>query len=83
MLFVFLFSVSLVLAEEINWTPQFLDNDAAGVKDIHAEDINGDRRIDILAPYSYEGLFTWFKNMGGSPPQFEKRYIDHHDSPRV
>ena len=56
-------------------SPRIVSNQAMGAAAVHAADINGDGRIDIIAAIQFNNEVAWFENNGGSPPTFTKRTV--------
>jgi hypothetical protein len=52
----------------ITWTPYNISTSANGAYYVHAADIDGDGRIDVLSASELDNKIAWYKNGGGSPP---------------
>ncbi len=61
----------------VTWTKETVDENFIGAIYVHAEDVDGDSLIDLVAAGWYAHLVAWWKNLGGSNPiQWEKQIID-------
>lgn len=58
-------------------SPRIVSNQAMGAAAVHAADINGDGRIDIIAAIQLSNEVAWFENNGDSPPTFTKRTVSN------
>lgn len=56
-------------------SPRVVSNQAPGAASVHAADINGNGRTDIVAAIRLNNEVAWFENNGGSPPTFTKRTV--------
>ncbi len=57
------------------WTEVLVDGSFLGVVDVHAADVDADGSPDIAA-VAYDGdLVAWWRNLGGSPPAWERQTI--------
>jgi hypothetical protein len=52
-----------------------IDNRAAGVQHIHADDLDGDGDLDVVAALELDNSIRWYQNLGGSPPSFAMYYV--------
>jgi hypothetical protein len=49
--------------------------DLSGGRWVHAADLTGDGRLDILAAAKRNDLIAWYENLGGSPPRFRPHVL--------
>jgi hypothetical protein len=52
-----------------------IDTNAPGAQHIHADDLDGDGDIDILAAAELSNSIYWYENQGGSPPTFVRHTV--------
>ena len=59
----------------IQWSKQVVDNSFGGAHWVHICDLDKDNNPDILGAAFSISQIAWWKNLGGSPVQFEKQII--------
>jgi hypothetical protein len=51
----------------VTWTTHFINVTADGAVSVHAADLDGDGRLDVLSASQTDDKIAWYKNQGGSP----------------
>lgn len=75
-LFFFVVLLPRTTSAQITWTKYAITTDFGGACSIHAEDINGDSLVDVIAAgFSFNGIVLWTNN-GGSPISWEPQTLD-------
>ncbi len=58
-----------------SFSPVLVSDSAMGAAGVHAGDIDGDGRLDILSASENDNQIRWYRNLGGTPPRFEARIV--------
>jgi hypothetical protein len=53
-----------------SWTSYTISTTADGARSVHAADVDGDGRMDVLSASMSDNKVAWYKNGGGSPPSW-------------
>jgi len=61
--------------DPIDWERQDIDTDFFGVLTVHADDLDGDGDLDVLATADLGAELAWWRNDGGTPIQWEKQTL--------
>ncbi|MDE0183320.1 MAG: VCBS repeat-containing protein [Caldilineaceae bacterium] len=65
-----------------DWTKHIIEDDIAETRDIHAVDINGNGKIDLLATARVGNQLAWYENTGNPARQgWRKHIIDDAPQP--
>jgi hypothetical protein len=51
----------------VSWAPFVISSSALGARFVHAADVDGDGRLDVLSASTSDGKIAWYRNGGGSP----------------
>ncbi len=49
-------------------SPHVVNASASGALSVHAVDVDGDGRVDVLSANYHSDMIAWYRNGGGSPP---------------
>ncbi len=61
--------------EPLEFFERAIDMGAGGVLHIHADDLDGDGDMDLLAALEYDNSLRWYENLGGTPPAFQMHFV--------
>jgi hypothetical protein len=53
--------------DPVVWTPYTITANASGAHSVHAADLDGDGRLDVLSASNFDNKIAWYKNGGSSP----------------
>jgi hypothetical protein len=62
-------------APTISFTPRVVTAQAQGAVSVHAADLDGDGKLDVLSASENDNRILWFRNNGARPPAFELRVV--------
>jgi hypothetical protein len=65
----------IAFVERIVLSPTVGTGEVDGPRSVHAGDVNGDGRPDLLTASFSDSRVAWYENTGGDPPVFEQRTI--------
>jgi hypothetical protein len=51
----------------VTWTPYIITSTANGARGVHAADVDGDGRVDVLSASELDDKIVWYQNLGGVP----------------
>jgi hypothetical protein len=65
--------------EVVAYVEQVIDTDAPGAAAVHAADLSGEGRIDVLSASASDGRIAWYRNLGpvdedGTPPDLRPAF---------
>lgn len=58
-----------------SFTRRVIDDSLSGAVSVVTGDIDGDGKLDILAAGENNNQIVWYRNLGGRPAAFERRFI--------
>jgi len=66
--------------DPIIWEKSIIDGNIGMVHEVHAEDINKDGLLDVIAASGSDNSIEWYENNGGPPNTWEKFIVDNQFS---
>ncbi|MBW7885395.1 MAG: VCBS repeat-containing protein, partial [Caldilineaceae bacterium] len=59
----------------VTFTPHLVVNDALGVRDVHAADIDGDGDMDVYSASDTDNTIAWYENLDGRGTSFARHNV--------